>query len=85
VHSLGLFVEFLSIFLLIAIVLRFVLSWTGFDPRNSIHAAIFNVTEPILAPIRSILPRTGMMDFSPMIAMFMLFLLLNLGQRLAAG
>ena len=81
---LGKSIEVIAIILLIAIILRFVLSWTGFDPRNPVHAAIFQVTEPILAPIRQLLPRMSI-DLSPMIATFILFFLINLGQKLAAG
>jgi uncharacterized protein YggT (Ycf19 family) len=43
------------------------------------------VTEPILAPIRSVLPRTGMLDLSPMIATFILFIMIGVGKTLAAG
>jgi YggT family protein len=85
VHALGLFIEILSIFLLVAIILRIVFSWTGFDQRSPIYAAILEVTEPILAPIRSVLPRTGMLDLSPMIATFILFIMIGVGQTLAAS
>jgi len=85
VHALGLFIEILSIFLLVAIILRIVFSWTGFDQRSPIYAAILEVTEPILAPIRSVLPRTGMLDLSPMIATFLLFIMIGVGQTLAAS
>jgi YggT family protein len=85
VHALGLFIEILSIFLLVAIILRIVFSWTGFDQRSPIYAAILDVTEPILAPIRSVLPRTGMLDLSPMIATFILFIMIGVGQTLAAS
>ena len=84
-HALGLFIEILSIFLLVAIILRSVFSWTGFDQRSPICVAILEVTEPILAPIRSVLPRTGMLDLSPMIATFILFLMIGVGKTLAAG
>ncbi len=60
------------------------LSWTGIDPRNSVHRALLEVTEPILAPIRSILPRMAF-DLSPLVAMFLLFFLANIGGRLASG
>jgi YggT family protein len=85
VHALGLFIEILSIFLLVAIILRIVFSWTGFDQRSPVYAAILEVTEPILAPIRSVLPRTGMLDLSPMVATFILFIMIGVGQTLAAS
>lgn len=42
---------------------------------------IRNLTNPVLEPIRSLLPRTGMIDLSPMIALSAIYLL----QSLIAG
>ena len=50
------------------ILARILLSWIQIDPYNPIVRFIFNVTEPILAPIRRALPSTGMMDLSPLVA-----------------
>jgi YggT family protein len=36
---------------------------------------LYQITEPLLEPIRAILPATGMIDFSPMLAMFVLLAL----------
>lgn len=68
----------LSLFLQImmwAIIVRAVLSW--FDPRgqNPVSRALIEFTEPIVAPIRSIMPRMGMIDLSPMIAIFVIYIL----------
>ena len=50
---------------------RVILSWVASPTsQNSVVQLIRSVTEPILAPIRSILPRTGMFDLSPMLALF---------------
>ena len=70
--------EILLLFLRImmfAIIIRAVLSW--FDPRgqNPVSRALIEFTEPIIAPIRSIMPRMGMIDLSPMIAIFMIIML----------
>lgn len=55
------------------IFIRAILSWVPgiIDPRGPIAEFFFTVTEPILAPIRSIMPRM-MFDFSPMIAILLL-------------
>ena len=59
--------------LTIAVFIRVLLSWIpNIDPRNPAIEFIYGITEPILAPIRSIMPRTMMFDFSPMIAIFVL-------------
>jgi YggT family protein len=55
--------------------IRVVLSWIGYDPSNPFHSVIHEVTEPILAPIRQIMPRIGMFDLSPMVALFVLTLI----------
>jgi YggT family protein len=47
---------------------RVLLSWVQIDPRNPIVNLINQLTEPLLAPIRRLLPQTGPMDFSPMVA-----------------
>lgn len=65
------FVEILGLFLYIALIARVVLSWIQLDPSNPIVTVVYQVTEPILAPIRRVLPRTGMLDLSPMIAIIL--------------
>jgi len=82
VEALGTFVIILSIVLLIAIFIRVIFSLAGFDPTNPLYAVIQEITEPILAPIRQFLPRTGMLDFSPFIASFLLILIIQAAQRL---
>ena len=37
-----------------------------------IYDVIFAITEPVLAPIRRILPQTGMIDFSPLVLIIVL-------------
>jgi YggT family protein len=54
---------------------RVILSWIGFNPDNPIHALVFEITEPILAPIRQFMPRIGMIDITPMVAGFLLLIL----------
>lgn len=63
--------------LLVAIFLRVIFSWIGFSPDNPIYSVVHEVTEPILAPIRQFMPRTGMIDLSPLIAGFLLFIILR--------
>jgi YggT family protein len=60
--------------LVIAMFIRVIFSWIGFNQESPIYAVIHEITEPILAPIRSIMPRLGMIDLSPMIAIFLLFI-----------
>jgi YggT family protein len=75
--------------LTIAIVLRIVVSWVvmlfasmRWLMYHPVVEALNAVTEPILGPIRSILPRMGGFDFSPMIA---IILLQFIGQAVVSG
>jgi YggT family protein len=62
-------------FILIA---RALCSW--FDPtfRSSIGRVLFDITEPLLAPIRQVVPPVGMLDLSILVAFFILFILRSL-------
>jgi YggT family protein len=72
--------NFLSLFVLALIVLifgRVLVSWVDPMGRNAASAFIIQTTEPILAPVRRLLPRTGMIDLSPTIVLLILFALLR--------
>ena len=58
--------------LTIAIFARAILSWFNMDPRSPIIQVLDMVTEPVLDPIRRIMPRLGMIDLSPLIAILLL-------------
>ncbi len=59
--------------LTILIIIRSLLSFfPNMDPRNPLVEFLTTVTEPILAPIRAIVPRLGMFDFSPLLAVLLL-------------
>lgn len=57
--------------LTIAIIARALLSWFSPDPRSPLMQALHSVTEPILDPIRRLMPRMGI-DLSPLIAIVLL-------------
>ena len=63
-----------------AIFIRIIASWIAVDPRNPFMAFLYDITEPILGPLRQIIPRFGMFDFSPMVAI----ILINLVARFAS-
>jgi YggT family protein len=58
--------------LTIAIFARAILSWFNMDPRSPLIQVLDVVTAPILDPIRRIMPRLGMIDLSPLIAILLL-------------
>ena len=53
---------------IIVLLARVLLSWVQVDPRHPIVNLIHQLTEPLLAPIRRMLPQSGSVDFSPMVA-----------------
>lgn len=56
-----------------ALLVRILMSWLQPQARGGrFYALLHQVTEPILRPVRNLLPRTGMIDFSPIIAFFLL-------------
>jgi YggT family protein len=58
--------------LTIAVFIRVLLSWFNLDPRSPLIQALNTVTEPILDPIRRVMPRIGMFDLSPIVALILL-------------
>lgn len=60
------------------VISRALMSW--FDPglRSSVGQILVQITEPLLAPIRRVLPSTGFIDLSPIV----LILLLQVLRRL---
>jgi YggT family protein len=62
-----------------AIFARAIISWFPIDRNGPVVQALAAITDPILDPLRKIIPPIGMIDITPMIAMF---LLLFIGGRL---
>ncbi len=68
-----------------AIVARALLSWFPIDQGSPLYQILFRVTEPIIDPIRRIMPNTGMMDLSPMAAIVVLIVVGQLISGLQTG
>jgi YggT family protein len=54
------------------------------DPRNPVFIFLHDITEPILAPIRQFMPRLGMIDLSPLVAIILLQVLARAATTLLA-
>ena len=73
-------IELLRIFqtlFTIALIGRIVMSYVSPRGNHPISQLLFQVTEPILGPIRRLLPSMGGFDFSPMIALIVLNLIIG--------
>ena len=71
----GILVSLLYLFVF-AIFIRSILSWFPMSPHNPIKAALDQITEPVLGPMRRYLPSFGMLDLSPMIAIILIIFLI---------
>ena len=59
---------------------RLIISWIPHDPNNDITRIVYKATEPMLKPIRDIIPASSMgIDISPII----LLVLLNIAETIA--
>ena len=56
------------------LIARAVISWVNADPWNPIVRFLHQITEPVLRPVRRMLPMTGV-DFSPLIVILGIYFL----------
>lgn len=61
-----------------AIIARAILSWFSLRPDNQIRRFLDDLTEPFLSPLRRIIPQTSGIDFTPMVAILILFYVIPL-------
>jgi YggT family protein len=66
------FFDLLLTLLSFAIIARALLSWFPMDPYHPVAVFLIQITEPILAPLRRIVPAVGMMDITPIVALILL-------------
>jgi YggT family protein len=66
------FIRLLSTILTLLIIARVVVSWVMPMGGGTVVAFIYQATEPILAPIRRIIPPSSGIDWSPLIALLVL-------------
>ncbi len=57
------------------IIVRALISWVSPSPYNPIVQFLIQTTEPILQPIRRLMPVTMMVDFSPFLALLIIMFL----------
>ena len=63
--------------LMLLVIGRVLVSWIARPAAAALIAFIYQATEPILAPIRRVVPPTGGLDWAPLIAILLLGLLLR--------
>ncbi|MFC1900459.1 YggT family protein [Chloroflexota bacterium] len=72
------FLELLFQALTFCICIRAIMSWIMPGQTNILTKVLHQITEPILAPLRKIIPQFGVVDLSPMAAVIILQLIIFL-------
>ena len=72
------FVNVIAQALVLAIFVRVIMSWVPMRLPFGLNELLWNVTEPVLAPIRRYMPIAGGMDFSPLIALLLIQILASI-------
>jgi YggT family protein len=57
------------------ILARVLMSWINVDPYSPLARVIYDLTEPVLAPVRNLLPPAAGLDFSPIIVLVLVQIL----------
>ena len=68
----GVFVGVLLFLLWLLVLGRVLLSWVDPAGSNQVSRFLIQATEPLLAPVRRVLPSAGMFDFSALLVLLVL-------------
>jgi YggT family protein len=68
-------VHAIALILTVLIIARALMSWVNPSAHNPLVRWVHRLTEPLLAPIQSILPTPGGIDFSPLAVLLLIQLL----------
>lgn len=73
------------LYILIACILaRSLITWFPMSRSHPIVKLLDQVTDPLIQPVRKILPSTGMIDFSGMVVIIVLYLMVAVVNEAAA-
>jgi len=67
-------INILAQFLILLVIVKIILSYF-MDPYHPVRRTIDNLVEPLLAPIRRVIPLIGMFDFSPLVLIILVQIL----------
>jgi len=72
------FIQLLAYTVWFLLLARVVVSWTNPRGGGGLVAFIYQATEPLLAPIRRVLPPTAGIDWSPLVAILLLGVIIRI-------
>lgn len=58
-----------------AIFARAIVSWFPVDQNGPVVRALDAITEPVLEPLRRVVPRVGLFDITPMVAIILIIII----------
>ena len=67
-------INILSQFIILLVIIKVILSYF-MDPYHPVRRTLDNLVEPMLAPIRRVVPLIGMFDFSPLVLIILVQIL----------
>ena len=76
-NILELFISALAQLLILLVIVSVILSYF-MDPYHPVRRSIDSVVEPMLAPIRRVVPLIGMLDLSPLILIILIQVISNI-------
>ena len=82
--AVGAIIDVICYALIVAIFVRVIFSWVNPSPRGSLYRLYrvsFDITEPLLRPVRNLLPMSAGIDLSPTLVTIVLLFI----SRFAAG
>lgn len=75
-------IDYLLLFLEYAVLARVIISWLPIPKDNQFIKLLYQITEPVLAPVRGLLEKSAMgknmmIDFSPLLVFLLIGLIRN--------
>ena len=77
IDSLIIIIDIVSRLLVLLVFISVILSYF-MDPYHPIRRGVDNIVQPMLAPIRRVVPTVGMLDFSPVVLILLIQLVKSL-------
>jgi len=84
-HQLATLLTGFLYFLIVAIIVRSLLTWFPNSQNNPFSRLLAQLTDPLLQPVRRLMPRNMMIDFSPMLVILVLYLMINVVNQAASN
>lgn len=79
------FIDILFKLLELAILARVLLSWFRVNPYHPAVNFLYQITEPILRPLRNAIPPLGMIDISPIVALILMDIIRQIIRAIILG